>query len=664
MIIDEIVLHNVGVFHGEQRAVLTPPSHQRPVVLFGGLNGAGKTTLLEAMQLALYGKHASTGRRAGVSYDDYLRRLINRNVHPSDGASVEMHFSVNDQGQAKALRVRRAWRATDSRVTESLEVYRDGEFDLGLTESWGDHASRIIPPQLSTLFFFDGERIEALADPERSSEVLLSAINALLGVDLVEQLQSDLLALERRKLSEKRSEPERERIVEAERKIRDLEARLQDHSQENAQLKGQSEQAESKLAKLEQEFIRQGGRLAENRHTVEGERELLHDQVNALRLQLSVLAGRDLPLLIVKPLLVRTLEQAQRELETEKRRMIHSTIAQRDERILRAITKKVAQPKLARDLKAIFEEDRKQFELDDQQVTYLGLPTAGRSRLASLCQQDLERQAEDAKAVMTELVAAEIKLEGVDRRLAAVPDSEAIAKLVNERNSVRGRIDEMRVRMQVANEQSRLIERELGTLRQNLDLLLRDGATARLETDDLGRFLKHSEKARHTLERFRVTVTKRHSRRLERLIYEGFRQLLRKQSLVHGIHIEPETCQLRLLNATGDELPAERLSAGERQLLAVSILWGLAKACGRPLPVVIDTPLGRLDSSHRKHLVERYFPFASHQVILLSTDEEIDERYLNMIKPYVGRSYRLVHNEELNGTEIESGYFWAEASAC
>jgi DNA sulfur modification protein DndD len=53
-------------------------------------------------------------------------------------------------------------------------------------------------------------------------------------------------------------------------------------------------------------------------------------------------------------------------------------------------------------------------------------------------------------------------------------------------------------------------------------------------------------------------------------------------------------------------------------------LRGLAKASGRPLPTIIDTPLGRLDSTRRRHLLERYFPVASHQVILLSTDEEID----------------------------------------
>src|SRR5689334_6497887 len=105
-------------------------------------------------------------------------------------------------------------------------------------------------------------------------------------------------------------------------------------------------------------------------------------------------------------------------------------------------------------------------------------------------------------------------------------------------------------------------------------------------------------------------------------------------------------------------MPPERLSAGERQLLAVSMLWGLARASGRPIPTIIDTPLGRLDNSHRTHLVERYFPFASHQVILLSTDEEIDRAFFERLKPQIGRTYRLKFSEATNSTVIESGYFW------
>src|SRR5262249_31697892 len=159
------------------------------------------------------------------------------------------------------------------------------------------------------------------------------------------------------------------------------------------------------------------------------------------------------------------------------------------------------------------------------------------------------------------------------------------------------------------------------------------------------------------LSAFRRAVVERHVRRIEQLVHESYAQLLRKSSLITRLAIDPETFRLTLYGRDGEVFSAERLSAGERQLLAISMLWGLAKTSGRPLPTAIDTPLGRLDMGHRVHLVERYFPFASHQVLLLSTDEEITGHYLQKLQPCIGRMYELVHDDAEGSTKIIPGYF-------
>jgi DNA sulfur modification protein DndD len=142
------------------------------------------------------------------------------------------------------------------------------------------------------------------------------------------------------------------------------------------------------------------------------------------------------------------------------------------------------------------------------------------------------------------------------------------------------------------------------------------------------------------------------------LVLESFRQLARKATLVTDLAIDPAHFTVELRGGDGQIVSPDRLSTGERQLLAVSILWGLGRASGRPLPAVIDTPLGRLDATHRTHLVERYFPHASHQVILLSTDEEIDDRYYAKLKHCVGRTYRLDFDDATDATRVQPGYFW------
>jgi DNA sulfur modification protein DndD len=149
--------------------------------------------------------------------------------------------------------------------------------------------------------------------------------------------------------------------------------------------------------------------------------------------------------------------------------------------------------------------------------------------------------------------------------------------------------------------------------------------------------------------------------RLSRLIGDSFRFLLRKKALVERISIDPETFTITLYDDTGRPVPKRRLSEGEKQIFAVSVLWGLSRASARPLPAIIDTPMARLDAEHRNHLVERYFPHASHQVIVLSTDTEIDRQYFHDLQPYIARAYHLNYDETDKMTRAEEGYFWDPA---
>ena len=146
--------------------------------------------------------------------------------------------------------------------------------------------------------------------------------------------------------------------------------------------------------------------------------------------------------------------------------------------------------------------------------------------------------------------------------------------------------------------------------------------------------------------------------RLSEYIFESFQFLLHKKSLVEGIQIDPETFEITLMSIDGSPIPKQRLSEGEKQIFAISVLWGLARASNRRLPAIIDTPMGRLDSAHRDNLLKRYFPNASHQTVILSTDTEVDERYFNLLEQNVTRAYSLKYNEKKRETKVEEGYFW------
>jgi len=162
-----------------------------------------------------------------------------------------------------------------------------------------------------------------------------------------------------------------------------------------------------------------------------------------------------------------------------------------------------------------------------------------------------------------------------------------------------------------------------------------------------------------TLVEFRQRLTKQKLGELEQAVTQYCLLLLHKSSLVHRVMVDGSTFRLTLYDTEGEPLPIQCLSAGEKQLLAIAFLWGLASVSGRQLPVAIDTPLGRLDSKHRRHLVDRYFPQASHQVILLSTDTEIRDDEVRRLRKQgaIAREYLLEYDGANRSTVIRDGYF-------
>lgn len=262
-----------------------------------------------------------------------------------------------------------------------------------------------------------------------------------------------------------------------------------------------------------------------------------------------------------------------------------------------------------------------------------------------------------ARKLVSELDALNEHVARVESDLERVPAADRIAAIQGALSAARAGHAEKSSELQLLKMSKVALAKRRADLEARLDRIGENRFDQMVTVDDRERILKHSAKVRGTLETFRGQVIKRHTSNMESLMLESFQKLLRKTELVKALSIDSSTFEATLTGRDGKNLPFDRLSAGERQLLATSMLWGLARASGRPIPTIIDTPLGRLDSEHRSHLIERYFPNASHQVLLLSTDEEISNDYLEALRPAITRSYLLDHDETKGSTSIKEGYF-------
>lgn len=656
MILNELVLHNVGTFAGRHVIDLTPPSDAKPIVLIGGLNGAGKTTILESIQLALYGSLAhNPGRRTG-SYEDYLRGLIHRSVPHSEGAAIELSFTAHQEGEEHRYWVRRSWKSTGASIREILLVSVDGRHNQSLTSTWNEHVETFLPRGIAGLFFFDGEQIEALADLDKSRQVLSSALDALLGLDLVERLATDLSVIKRRHRGERVPESLRQIIEEKRQVVTAHRQREEAAAEAEAARLTELERCRKLFHEATEAYRAAGGDLLEQREAAESQAAMVRASLMRCEDDIRHELADVTPLLQLGVLLKQLGEQVRVEAIAKRDTLLVEAFMERDDALLQKLVEaKVAAATVAAvDEFLVSDRQQRRASADIEEIIGFadhmaleGLLTSGLPEARKRLQSALERRA----AFRTEL-------DQVERVLAAIPDPETLAPLSVKREEARDALLRAEAAHAVATEMLATARADRTKSTAAYETALDKAAHANLAADDDRRLIEHIDRVRSTLEGLRVAATRRHLERISQLVMEALGMLLRKQRLITDVRIDPRTHTVALTGLDGHDLPAKDLSAGERQLLAVALLWGLARAAGQPLPVVIDTPLGRLDGSHREHLLERYFPQASHQVLLLSTDTEIDRDAYARIESRVGKSYHLEFDPETNATYVEDGYFW------
>lgn len=660
MHIETIQLQNVGVFAGIQEIDLRVKTAKRPVVLIGGLNGCGKTTLLESILLALYGKLSPAARNARASYESYLESLMTTGA---DGASaVELAFRVHEGTVEHRYLVRRSWVTAGKRIREDLEVQVDGCYDELLSSNWAEAVDRFLPQRLAGLFFFDGEKIAKLADPKQAPKLLQTAIHSLLGVELVDQLEADLSVLVRRKSKDLAPEEDRAALDSLETRISELERDRGAAKQEVAAMVDPLERDRQAVEHAEEDLRERGGDFAGQRQSLVIERDRLEQRATELRSGLRELAAGPLPLSLIRPQLEAIISDLGAQAQVGDPVALAKWIGDRDQRFIERLRELGLDPETLTKIDAVLGEDRAEISRSDRSKDARATTFACIDRIRALVSGVLDTAVEQGRSLLEEVDAATIRLAEVERLLTAMPSEEDLAKMVKQLQTAEERHRRKLREFEGREAKYQSIDRELEIANARYEREWKASKSEQLGQGDIVRFLKHADKAQGIIRTFRTRLVERHSQRLEALILEGYHLLLRKDGLIREIKIDPTTCEIELRGRHEQVLDLERLSAGERQLLATAMLWGLARAAGRPLPVIIDTPLARLDSAHKTHFVQRYLPQASHQVLVLSTDSEIHGEYYDILKPVVSREYRLDHDDTTGSTRVNTGYFQSEVT--
>jgi DNA sulfur modification protein DndD len=652
MIFTNLTLHNIGVYRGAHSVDLIPEPN-RPVILIGALNGAGKTTFLEAIQLALYGRSARYLLRGAHSYEDYLRSLINRDVNPREGAAVTLEFTHRAGGIVTNYSVRRTWSAKGNRVKEGVAVTRDGVADPLMTERWIEFINTLLPVQIADLFLFDGERIKELADPEKSAEVLKTGVHALLGLDVVDSLDRSLLILDRRIKKESSTEEQQAAIAQAERDLASLETQRQELVSRRAALRNRIDDAEKATAKANERLRTEGGESAAKRDFLQAAVQDRREEFDAMEAELRELAAGSAPIGLVPDLII------------DAQNLIDATLAGQPAANLLSTMKRSERMFTQALLSAGFTPTESKAALETMRAVVTSMSgSPSDSAWHELIAPRLPRVGTEIGHEEAALLRAALDKSGVvaerlavaEGRVVAIPASETISHLIESVGIAEARLSALTIEIESLQDELSRIEREISRTSDRLGSM----SVSRLED---ARILEHAARCREVLASFRAKAATRKLEGLSARIIANFKSLLHKRHLISRVSIDPSSYEFQLYTEDGTRIFAGQLSAGERQLMATAILWSLAQASDRGLPIVVDTPLGRLDGSHKHLIVENYFPKASHQVVLLSTDEEVRDRYYKSLEPFISKRYLITNSDIEKSSTFTPGYFDFGAAA-
>lgn len=645
MIINRLTMHNFGVYAGTNTFEFTS---KKPIVLIGGMNGRGKTTFLEAILLSLYGANSIAYKESDCnSYNQYLRSYVNNNSW-SKSSYVEIEFLLNESSNDTYL-VRREWNALSRITKEEISVQQNGVYSEFLTQNWAMFVENILPSALSSFYFFDGEKIAELA-VAKTDDQMKASIRSMLGMTTLDILKNDLGRLVK-KINRNNKADESNKYLEILREERDQAISELEKIDESISIATKKvEDLQEALEQLHKKYELQGGAVLEQRQSLMQKRAQIQTEIEQNAELLVGMAATELPIFLVRDLVSQIKLQAEDE---HNDFIMQQALEQMDDYLSDF---EMQYPESIEASRIFVDYVRKQTEADSSPKLY-EMSDHALFQMNDLVENTLQQSVNNTKSLLANKADLKKQLDAVESYLTLDINEKDLTAIYDkikakEAELVEAQVEYNRLQQERSSINSTVITKstEYG---RDVEIFLQ-----KLELhDDSERMMKYSNIALRILEAYAVELQRRKTGTLGATITKCYKQLANKKNLIQEIVMNSETLDMQYLDENGNEVSKESLSAGEKQLMVIAILWALALCSKKKLPVIIDTPLSRMDSQHRTSIISTYFPNASDQTIILSTDTEIDQNYYEMMKNSVGDEFTLVYSEETKSTSIKKGYF-------
>lgn len=639
------------------------PARNKNIVLIGGMNGYGKTTVLEALYLGLYGKDAiihlaRAGLKGEVGYSTFLEKALHGHAIRDQRDTMSVLIQIN-VGKFEGFQVLRKWffKKNGDWDGEDLRLYsvESGVRSKPIKPEQSQEVldQHFVPAHLAPFFFFDGEEVKKLANQDRVEQIK-QGMEGLLGVVLLRKLQK---RLQEYQINKKIGVPNinEEKHKELFETLTKLEQDLENQKRLRFQLEQELDSFKQQRTELTNRIMALGGGGGD----IATMREIITEQKDAqagldkCQQILDSILSEKLPFQMVSQKLVKdfTDQIVQEKHKIGWDRECNNLKPKKDKLLNKFFELELPQivPALSND-----QTDAVKARIEEAWSSLFFPPPIG-------CAEKIIHAylSEEQHAKVLDLI-TKVKV-GSENIRSLMRERETLLKRIKELDNKRARIEgldrdgtlaRLNAELSSSNATIEQKQKEFGGLDREITALVQTVKDNRstyerehekfIQANPVNSLIGKAERVCKLITDLVPRLYQLKTKHLAEAMTLVYKKLAHKQH-VDKIEIT-EDGRSTLISKDGTIIPFDK-SAGEDQLFATALLSALAKVSGIKAPLVVDTPLGRLDSLHRQNILEYWVSDQSRQVILLSQDKEIDIEYFLKIKDNVAKSYLLEHQE-------------------
>ncbi|MFC0604912.1 DNA sulfur modification protein DndD [Winogradskyella pulchriflava] len=678
MYIKEIELNNFRIYKGKNKIDLSPESDKN-IALVSGKNGFGKTTFLMSLVWCLYGKQMQNVDELYLKeisdkggYGKYIGNSLNRLAKVEGESKFSVSVTFNDvkiqEIPCKEIKITRSFDTITS-TSDKVEVLVDGfenELILDLTTD-GQQGEEIfirdyiLPIEIAKFFFFDAEKIVALAEinsPEQR-RLLSKAYTEVLGIKKYEDLKEQLENIQddyRKKSAKPQEKTELNQIITD---IQNADIEIESIEKEVEQLDEEKIEKANASNDIQRKLITEGNKMTlEQLNKLKEEETVLNQTMNSLQDELKELFDL-IPFGLAGETLMEVSTQLANEKDFRDSKFIQEDVDQKTKLILDDLEekKKSFPTVIPTDIRHFYEKQisflvKKHFfsdtpELPNNFKTLHDFSDTETNEFNSLINNLKHSFKNSFTSLNDEYLRTKNSIDSIRRKIRDAEkdaEDEHIAILRAEKEKLDSRI--LTIELEIRD-----LKEKIGTFKNDKKTLKQRQEELRKKIDNSRKYSEKDAKAQDIINKLKIFIKsfkEEKKKSLEQNILNELNILLHKKDFIKNVSVDinqaGDDVDISLYNNRKEKIDKGSLSMGERQMYASALLKALVDESDIEFPVFIDSPMQKFDADHAQNVIKEFYPNVSKQVVLFPLlHKELTVAEFNLLKPKISKAY-LIHN--------------------